>query len=295
LFSRIGGGIAGGYRRLVDMGATEMSRAQLARTMTRAAARDIPSTMPISMMTEAQRSVALAARAGRAAPGMTPSFVPVAEGATRGLTGFVNALRGVGPAARGVTGALSRIFSGIVGGTGAASIGAVLTNPITLAILGSLGVYFAARKFSGYSDAKADLDESRRFGREQARDARDRGYVLIEDVAESMGLKKKWEAGKLSDEEQSDLWNEFRRQRQAVGRPERSIRGEVDPAMNRRWGDWFKDLGDKLQNKDQKPLKVEGEVKIRQEMDVRPSSELNVSIMRNEVLQAWRDIQLAVS
>jgi len=65
--------------------------------------------------------------------------------------------------------------------------------------------------------------------------------------------------------------------------------------MNRRWGDWFKDLGDKLQNKDQKPLKVEGEVKIRQEMDVRPSSELNVSIMRNEVLQAWRDIQLAVS
>ena len=326
LFSRIGGGIAGGYRRLVDMGATEMSRAQLARTMTRAAARDIPSTMPISMMTEAQRSVALAARAGRAAPGMTPSFVPVAEGATRGLTGFVNALRGivttteqvsehwsalsdftnalrgigtaareVVPGLRGVTGALSRIFSGSVGGTGAASIGAVLTNPITLAILGSLGVYFAARKFSGYSDAKADLDESRRFGREQARDARDRGYVLIEDVAESMGLKKKWEAGKLSDEEQSDLWNEFRRQRQAVGRPERSIRSEVDPAMNRRWGDWFKDLGDKLQNKDQKPLKVEGEVKIRQEMDVRPSSELNVSIMRNEVLQAWRDIQLAVS
>jgi len=162
-----------------------------------------------------------------------------------------------------------------------------------------VGSWVARRlNIGGAGDAaeeNARRRESERKFADRKADARDRGYVLIEDVAESMGLRRKWERGKLSDEEQADLWNEFRRQRQAAGRPRDSIRGEVDPAMNRRWGDWFKDLGDKLQNKDQKPLKVEGEVKIRQEMDVRPSSELNVSIMRNEVLQAWRDIQLAVS
>lgn len=297
LFGRIGGGIAGGYRRLVDMGATEMSRAQLARTMTQAAARDIPSTMPISMMTEAQRSVALAARAGRAAPGMTPTFLPYAEGATRGLSGFTNALRGIGTAARGVVPGLRGL-----GATVARAFTA--TGPVGMAIGAALAGWGIGTgithlfNIGGARDARQITLERKEREREaegRKSDARDRGYVLIEDVAESMGLKKKWERGKLSDDEQSDLWNEFRRQRQAAGRPRDSIRGEVDPAMNRRWGDWFKDLGDKLQNKDQKPLKVEGEVKIRQEMDVRPSSEFNVSLMRNEVSQAWRDIQLAVS
>lgn len=297
LFGRIGGGIAGGYRRLVDMGATEMSRAQLARTMTQAAARDIPSTMPISMMTEAQRSVALAARAGRAAPGMTPTFLPYAEGATRGLSGFTNALRGIGTAARGVVPGLRGL-----GATVARAFTA--TGPVGMAIGAALAGWGIGTgithlfNIGGARDARQITLERKEREREaegRKSDARDRGYVLMEDVAEGMGLKKKWERGKLSDDEQSDLWNEFRRQRQAAGRPRDSIRGEVDPAMNRRWGDWFKDLGDKLQNKDQKPLKVEGEVKIKQEMDVRPSSELNVSIMRNEVSQAWRDIQLAVS
>lgn len=297
LFRRIGGGIAGGYRNLSTMGAEAVARGQLARTMTAAAASEIPSTLPIGAMTQSQREIALAARAGRAAPGITPSFVPVAEGATRGLSGFLNALRGIGPAARGL-GPAARGLAGTVGRLFGAA------GPIALAIstaitFWNVGSWVARRLNIGGAGEAAEENarrrESERKFAERKDDARDRGYVLIEDVAESMGLRRKWEQGKLSDEEQAALWNEFRRQRQAAGRPRDSIRGEVDPAMNRRWGDWFKDLGDKLQNKDQKPLKVEGEVKIRQEMDVRPSSEFNVSLMRNEVAQAWRDIQLAVS
>ncbi len=290
LFGRIGGGIAGGYRRLATMGATRAATTAAGRAMTLEAASGISSNISLAMMTPEMRAIALAARGGRVASSVTPSIGPLAEGATRGLTGFVNALRGIGSAARGVAGTVGRLFG--AAGPVAAAIGTALAG-------WAVGSWIARRlNIGGAGDAaeeNARRRESERQFADRKADARDRGYVLIEDVAEGMGLKKKWERGKLSDEEQADLWNEFRRQRQAAGRPRDSIRGEVDPAMNRRWGDWFKDLGDKLQNKDQKPLKVEGEVKIRQEMDVRPSSELNVSIMRNEVLQAWRDIQLAVS
>ena len=290
LFRRIGGGIAGGYRRLATMGATRAATTAAGRAMTLEAASGISSNISLAMMTPEMRAIALAARAGRVAPGITPTIGPLAESATTGLSGFLNALRGIGPAARGLAGTVGRLFGA------AGPIALAISTAITFWDVGS----WVARRLNigGAGEAaeeNARRRESERKFAERKDDARDRGYVLIEDVAESMGLRRKWEQGKLSDEEQAALWNEFRRQRQAVGRPERSIRSEVDPAMNRRWGDWFKDLGDKLQNKDQKPLKVEGEVKIRQEMDVRPNSELNVSIMRNEILQAWRDIQLAVS
>lgn len=290
LFRRIGGGIAGGYRRLATMGATRAATTAAGRAMTLEAASGISSNISLAMMTPEMRAIALAARAGRVAPGITPTIGPLAESATTGLSGFLNALRGIGPAARGLAGTVGRLFGA------AGPIALAISTAITFWNVGS----WVARRLNigGAGEAaeeNARRRESERKFAERKDDARDRGYVLIEDVAESMGLRRKWEQGKLSDEEQAALWNEFRRQRQAVGRPERSIRGEVDPSLHQRWGDWFKDLGDKVQNRDQKPVKVEGEVTLKQEMSVTPNSEFNVSLMRNEVAQAWRDIQLAVS
>ena len=229
-----------------------------------------------------------------------------------GRGGLNVARAGLGMAGRGaaVTSALAGESGGAVatsiagaGGVGGAiaSVGAMIAAAVGTALVGwGIGTWIS----KATSPARREADEINREtaikeGEFEKRkdDARERGYTLREDVAEEMGLRKKWEGGKLSPEESERLETEYRRQTRESP-PERPIRDEIAGAGGeRRWGDWFRDAS-KLVEKaavEERPLEIKGEVTVRNEVDVRPTDQFTAQLAEYEILQTWRGIQAALA
>jgi hypothetical protein len=238
----------------------------------------------------------------------------VAGGAAR------TAARWAAPAARAAARwaipAAGTVARGVGAWAAGGGVAAALGTPVAAVGLAPIAAGIAAAALAGWGigtlirhalniggareerEAKRETREVERGTEELKERERRRGGPVYSDVAEEMGLRKKWEQGELTPEESAKLEAEFRRRREAAT-AERRERGELPGQQARmqeaqpRWGDYFRNLRDQLAQAQNRPIKLEGDIQVKTEHRLEPTDMFNVQMTAYEVMQSHRAVQLA--